>query len=392
MYLIKRDISIYYLLLFVIIPFFSSNSQQIQKSTNYSQNASISNPVIKIMPLGDSITKGTDHSEDSDRTGYRRKLYLDLLHSGQNINFVGSQERGTPEDFDKEHEGHGSFRAKFSDTSLSLVDNVMNYLDQFDPDIILLHIGTNDIGNGEDAEQVKNEINEVLDNIDLWEQVNSKQIVVFLAQIIKIISTGTEADRIIELNAKLDTLANQRIINGDQIVLVNLESALNYVDDMGDGYHPNNLGYEKLARVWYSSLMDYFPKLNLRIFMEGAILQNPGMQMSTELINFLPSFQPFNTPGLEMFSNDYFSPPYGITDFIESYNIVDWLLVELRSDILISSQVYQRSVLVDKNGYLFDMDGTNGVKFGGLNPGEYYIVVSHNNHLSIMSSSKILIQ
>ena len=95
---------------------------------------------------------------------------------GQNINFIGSKERGDPTDFDKDHEGHSSLCAISSDYDLSLLSYVYEWLNGNAPDIILLHIGTNDVGSGENADKVLEDINAVLDEIDRWEENNSKVI------------------------------------------------------------------------------------------------------------------------------------------------------------------------------------------------------------------------
>ena len=59
---------------------------------------------ITIMPLGDSITKG---SQSTDVNGYRRDLKDLLVSSGYDVNFVGSLHDGTF--VDKQHEGHEWF-------------------------------------------------------------------------------------------------------------------------------------------------------------------------------------------------------------------------------------------------------------------------------------------
>ncbi len=55
-------------------------------------------PPVRIMPLGDSITKGTDGSVED--VGYRRPLYLSLTGAEYNVEFVGSQSDGFLNDFD----------------------------------------------------------------------------------------------------------------------------------------------------------------------------------------------------------------------------------------------------------------------------------------------------
>ncbi|MCW8821328.1 MAG: hypothetical protein OQK45_03795, partial [Sulfurovum sp.] len=51
------------------------------------------NPV-RIMPLGDSITKGYILDLPADESGYRGPLWSKLLHGGYHFDFVGSTASG----------------------------------------------------------------------------------------------------------------------------------------------------------------------------------------------------------------------------------------------------------------------------------------------------------
>ena len=46
------------------------------------------NPVLRIMPLGDSITHG---SQSVRGNGYRAPLYVALTNLGYNVDYVGTQ-------------------------------------------------------------------------------------------------------------------------------------------------------------------------------------------------------------------------------------------------------------------------------------------------------------
>ena len=71
---------------------------------------SAASAVTRIMPLGDSITKGTDDSiPEAEFVGYRETLYLDLINQGYDIDFVGSRSHGFFAD--PWHEGWGGFEA-----------------------------------------------------------------------------------------------------------------------------------------------------------------------------------------------------------------------------------------------------------------------------------------
>jgi lysophospholipase L1-like esterase len=89
---------------------------------------------LRIMPLGDSITFGVG-SQHLD--GYRPSLYRRLTSAGLGVDFVGSLHNGGGPDAD--NEGHKGWT----------IERVANHLDDwlatYQPDVILLHIGTNDM-------------------------------------------------------------------------------------------------------------------------------------------------------------------------------------------------------------------------------------------------------
>ncbi|UCB60338.1 MAG: hypothetical protein JSW72_09605, partial [Candidatus Bathyarchaeota archaeon] len=90
---------------------------------------------IEIMPLGDSITAGIPGS-----AGYRERLYWDLTNSGYDVDFVGSLSDGFA--FDADHEGHSGKTAFWLNSRLN---GPTDYFLSANPDVILYHIGTNDL-------------------------------------------------------------------------------------------------------------------------------------------------------------------------------------------------------------------------------------------------------
>ena len=70
-------------------------------------------------------------------------------------------------------------------------------------------------------------------------------------------------------------------------------------------------------------------------------------------------------------------------------NMVDWVLVELRSASE-GEAVAQAVGCLLSDGSVTDTTGTRGLTFNGLESGnEYYIVVKHRNHLAIMSKNAV---
>jgi hypothetical protein len=214
---------------------------------------------IQIMPLGDSITEGLASSGD---TGYRRALYLSLTAAGHSVHFVGSLRNGTPYDFDRYHEGHSGWRADEILNGRDGRGGITSWLTTNPADIILLHIGTNDISQDQSVGSTVTEVNEILERID----AKSTATVVFLARIIN--RNDTVVSRITatsHYNDSLQALANTRVANGDLIIVVDQETALNYPSDLADRVHPNDSGYAKMAQCWFTALSDYLTPLAVQL-------------------------------------------------------------------------------------------------------------------------------
>ena len=98
--------------------------------------------ITRIMPLGDSITQGAASGEpDEDlQAGYRLVLWDLLADAGYDVDFVGNLNSGSDIlDFDPHHEGHPGWRDD------EIAANIYAWLKLNPADIILLHIGTNDL-------------------------------------------------------------------------------------------------------------------------------------------------------------------------------------------------------------------------------------------------------
>ena len=131
--------------------------------------------ITRIMPLGDSITQGAASGEPNEdlQASYRLVLWDLLADAGYDVDFVGSLNSGWAiEDFDPHHEGHPGWRDD------EIADNIYTWLVSNPADIILLHIGTNDLDPSPD------DVEEILNEIDRYETDYSTEITVILALII----------------------------------------------------------------------------------------------------------------------------------------------------------------------------------------------------------------
>lgn len=109
-----------------------------------------------------------------------------------------------------------------------------------------------------------------------------------------------------------------------------------------------------------------------------------GATMRTDLQTggFIPLAQPFNvTPW------NYAGPE---SVGAVPANVTDWVLVTIRTGDPNSppmTNVAQRAGFMMNDGTVVDTDGSSALQFNGVAAGNYYVVVEHRNHLSIMTAS-----
>lgn len=209
------------------------------------------------MPLGDSITRGM--GGDQPYEGYRRSLYNMLINDGWDVDFVGSQSDGNAGKFDTDHEGHGGWKADEID------QNVTQWIEDAGPNIVLLHIGTNDISSGQSNSSTISEIESILDKIYAY----NEQVIVLLCKLIPRINLYNENE---ELNSLIEQLyENKKYEAGYNIYLVDQNTAFKanenwQTDYLVDNVHPSSVGYSVMANVFFNVLRTVaFPELTLTL-------------------------------------------------------------------------------------------------------------------------------
>jgi len=236
----------YIVVLIVIVSLFGILNKQPLSYPRYDEP-------IKIMPLGDSITLGVG---SSGYTGYRKPLYLKLIDDGYSVDFVGSQENGD-EFYDGDHSGFGGY--KTSDINIPNTGiregkepyQLNSWLNKFSPDIILYHIGTNDLSPPQsDPEKAADGANLTLSIIFS----SDPDITVILAKIILPDGRENFKNRVREYNALLESRARFWANLGYSIVVADMENNLESTDYY-DTRHPNEQGYLKMAEIWYHAIV-----------------------------------------------------------------------------------------------------------------------------------------
>lgn len=189
-------------------------------------------PPVRLMPLGDSITWGY---RDPARNGYRRDLWNRLYRVGMSPDFTGSLRNGTMGD--NNHEGHLNWRID------QLSQRIVPWLRTYKPDIVLLHIGTNDIVQNYDVRRAPARLSFLIDQI----RAVRPSAHIFVASLIAVKSSNPDsARRRNDFNAAVPGIARSK---GSRVHFV--PQHLIGPQDLADAAHPSACGYAKMSYIWY---------------------------------------------------------------------------------------------------------------------------------------------
>src|SRR5262249_37297301 len=202
---------------------------------------------VRIMPLGDSITEGL-----SGHDTYRYQLWTELHQAGYNVDFVGAKhgnQAGNPPtpEFDQDHMGYSGWRA---DEFVGRLGT--DFAGPYDPDIVLLHVGTNDLIQGQSVSSTISDIAGIIDDLRLA----NPNVTILLAQIIPNVDTNGTTEL---FNAQILQLAQQKNNNNSRVIAVDQYSGFDENNDLYDGIHPNGSGELKMANRWFSALQGVLP-------------------------------------------------------------------------------------------------------------------------------------
>jgi lysophospholipase L1-like esterase len=196
-----------------------------------------SNGGVRVMPLGDSITEGTQVPG-----GYRIGLWQRLNSNGYRVDFVGSQFNGPASLGDHDHEGHPGWRIDQIDA------NIVGWLQSFTPHSVLLHIGTNDVLQNFNLSTAPTRLSTLIDHITNTAPTAE----VFVAQITPLSNANQDAAAR-TFNAAIPGIVQSKVNAGKHVHLVDMHSALTTAD-LTDGIHPTAGGYDKMAATWFTAL------------------------------------------------------------------------------------------------------------------------------------------
>jgi lysophospholipase L1-like esterase len=196
-----------------------------------------SNGGTRVMPLGDSITHGTQVPG-----GYRIGLWQSFTTNRYRVDFVGNQFNGPANLGDHDHQGHPGWRIDQIDA------NIVNWVRNTNPRSVLLHIGTNDVIQNFNLGGAPGRLSTLIDRIT----ATAPNADVFVATIIPLSNAGWQnAAR--NYNNAIPGIVQSKVNQGKRVRLVNMHTALTTAD-LIDGVHPNAGGYNKMANTWFNAL------------------------------------------------------------------------------------------------------------------------------------------
>jgi lysophospholipase L1-like esterase len=169
------------------------------------------------------------------------------------VDFVGSLETnhgGPPPDpdFDLDHEGHWGWRADEIINGRPGEGKLADWLDEYTPDIVLLHLGTNDALQGQSPFDTVEELEEIIAIL----RADNPNVTILLAKLIP--SCHPDAINIIALNLLIPLIAEEHDTPESPVILVDQTLGFNAMAHTYDCIHPNETGENKMAERWEMAL------------------------------------------------------------------------------------------------------------------------------------------
>lgn len=191
---------------------------------------------LRIMSLGASVTFGTGSCTGNS---YRKDLRDLLVADGSTVTYVGEFSHGNFTDSQVEEQGG------FTISQIAELANKETPLGM--PNLILLDAGTNNCNKGglvlDAGANVMALINKLF--------AQSPGSTVILATLLVNDQTPAQDACRVDINAQYSTLAAQMTAQGAKLVMVDMRSPDGPTTaDLADKRHPNDVGYQKMAKVW----------------------------------------------------------------------------------------------------------------------------------------------
>jgi lysophospholipase L1-like esterase len=165
------------------------------------------------------------------------------------VDFVGTlppQGCGVP--YDGDNEGHGGILA----TNMANQSQLPPWLAATRPDIVMMHLGTNDVWNNLAPATILAAFSTLVDQM----RASNPNMKVLVAQILPMNPSNCPecGQRVVALNNAIPGWAAGKSTAASPITVVDQWTGFNTATDTGDGVHPNDAGNQKISDRWYPKL------------------------------------------------------------------------------------------------------------------------------------------
>jgi lysophospholipase L1-like esterase len=202
---------------------------------------------LRIMPVGASQVAGTG---STDGNGWRQNLYNLLTYDGKSVSYAGTQNFGKlvwPLNLVEAYPGL---------TIIEVLGKLLNdnVLSQQKPNVIIATIGSNNCVKRSKSpyDDGVSQMSQVLDQI----RDQLPDTLTLVAGVTRWLKDNQNDPCIQKVNAGIQQAVANHQAYGQKVQFVDLYDVLDPgADYIGDGLHPNDGGYKKLAKTWFEAIL-----------------------------------------------------------------------------------------------------------------------------------------
>lgn len=161
---------------------------------------------------------------------------------------VGSRKSGSMKNSD--HEGWRGFRIE------QIIKKAKQSVSIYKPNVFTLNAGANDCLQDFEMDCIGKRMASMLDY--LW--TTSPGSTIILSTLLVNADKRTES-RVLRVNQEFREIAEQKLSEHRNIVLVDMHGGDGpQIDELTDGTHPNDAGYDKMANIWHRGFQEAVSK------------------------------------------------------------------------------------------------------------------------------------
>jgi lysophospholipase L1-like esterase len=205
-----------------------------------SLSAAAADQPLRILCIGDSITQGG--RQGRPEYTYRLPLQRMLRALGKDVDFIGTRDAGVdnvqwPADFDPQHEGY------YGATTQEIVRQAQPHLARLNPDVVLIHAGTNDLHRWNTNKAVGAPLASLIESL----RARNPRVAIYIAD------PHPDGWRGFLLSRAVSSVVESLHTDESPVILVSAPIGWGVADTF-DGAHPNERGQARWAARWLEAM------------------------------------------------------------------------------------------------------------------------------------------